>query len=156
MTQMRRGDAAQVVLLPEGEIGEAVLALAERWTSEGLIDAVYWVPASSVREHSLLPAKVSAIVMGTVDGQLVRRETSLLAALSADRLKVVIVSSVRWLAPGQDDRDEVSAAAERLLHAITASVPTGFAHQGEALSGTEVRSINIVLAATRVSSDEVR
>jgi len=66
-----------------------------------------------------------------------------------------VVSSVRWLAPGQQDREEVSAAAERLLRAITDSVPKGFAHQGEALSGTDVRSINIVLAATAVTSDEV-
>ena len=70
MTGMKRGSAAQVVLLPEGEIGQAVLRLAERWTLEGLLDPVYWVPANSVIEHSLIPAQVSAIVMGrTSDGE---------------------------------------------------------------------------------------
>lgn len=157
MTTMKRGDTAQVVLLPEGEIGEAVLRLAERWTIEGLLDPVYWVPASSVREHANLPALVSAIVMGrTQDGALQRRECRLLATLSGDRLEEVVVTSVRWLAPGQEDRDTVSAAAERLLRAIRESVPTGFDYQGEALSGTDVRSINIVLAATAVTSDEVK
>lgn len=157
MTTMKRGSTAQVVLLPEGDIGEEVLRLAEHWTIEGLLDPVYWVPASSVREHANLPALVSAIVMGrTQDGALQRRECRLLATLSGDRLDEVVVSSVRWLAPGQEDRETVSEAAERLLRAIRESVPTGFDYQGEALSGTEVRSINIVLAATAVTSDEVK
>ena len=79
---MKRGSAVQVVLLPGGEIGEAVLTLAERWTLEGLLDPVYWVPANSVIEHSLIPAQVSAIVMGrTSDGQVQRRGVGLLATL---------------------------------------------------------------------------
>lgn len=161
MTQMRRegprGHTAQVVLLPEGAIGDAVLRHAERWTLEGLLDPVYWVPAGSVREHSLIPALVSAVVMGrTADGLLERRTVGLLATLSGDRLEEVVVSSVRWLAPDQQDRDEVSRAAERLLQAITQSLPTGFAHEGKALSGTDVRSINLVLAATAVTSEEVK
>ena len=154
---MKRGNTAQVVLLPEGVIGDAVLKLAERWTLEGLLDPVYWVPANSVREHSLIPAQVSAIVMGqTSDGQLERRSVNLLATLGGDRLEEVVVSSVRWLSPGQTDRVEVSLAAERLLRAVKQSLPTGFAHDGGALSGTETRSVNIVLAATAVTSDEVR
>lgn len=156
MTTMKRGHTAQVVFLPEGEIGEAVLRLAERWTLEGLLDPVYWVPASSVQKHANLPALVSAIVMGqTQDGHLERRECRLLATLSGDRLHEVVVSSVRWLAPEQTDRDEISSASERLLRAIKESVPTGFEYQGEALSGTEVRSINMVLAATAITSKEV-
>jgi hypothetical protein len=154
---MKRGSAAQVVLLPEGEIGQAVLNLAERWTLEGLLDPVYWVSANSVIEHSLIPAQVSAIVMGrTSDGQVERRGVGLLATLGGDRLEEVVVSSVRWLAPGQTDRMEVSVASERLLDAISKSLPTGFAHEGGALSGTAVRSINIVLAATAVTSEEVK
>lgn len=154
---MKRGNAAQVVLLPEGVIGETVLKLAERWTLEGLLDPVYWVPANSVLEHSLIPAQVSAVVMGrTSDGQLERRSVNLLATLGGDRLEEVVVTSVRWLSPGQTDRLEVSIAAERLLRAVTKSVPTGFAYDGNALSGTEIRSINVVLAATAVTSDEVR
>ena len=146
-----------MVLLPGGEIGEAVLTLAERWTLEGLLDPVYWVPANSVIEHSLIPAQVSAIVMGrTSDGQVQRRGVGLLATLGGDRLEEVVVSSVRWIAPGQTDRIEVSVASERLLDAISKSVPTGFAHEGAALSGTAVRSINIVLAATAVTSEEVK
>jgi len=157
MTGMKRGSAVQVVLLPEGEIGQAVLALAERWTLEGLLDPVYWVPANSVIEHSLIPAQVTAFVMGrTSDGQVERRGVGLLATLGGDRLEEVVVSSVRWLAPDQTDRVEVSVASDRLLDAITKSVPTGFAHEGAALSGTEVRSINIVLAATAVTSEEVK
>ncbi len=157
MTGMKRGSAAQVVLLPEGEIGQAVLRLAERWTLEGLLDPVYWVPANSVIEHSLIPAQVSAIVMGrTSDGQVERRGVGLLATLGGDKLEEVVISSVRWLAPGQTDRLEVSVASERLLDAISKSLPTGFSHEGGALSGTAVRSINIVLAATAVTSEEVK
>ena len=156
MTGMKRGSAAQVVLLPEGEIGQAVLRLAERWTLEGLLDPVYWVPANSVIEHSLIPAQVSAIVMGrTSDGQVERRGVGLLATLGGDKLEEVVISSVRWLAPDQTDRMEVSVASERLLDAIKKSVPTGFSHDGGALSETAVRSINIVLAATAVTSEEV-
>ena len=96
MTGMKRGSAAQVVLLPEGEIGQAVLRLAERWTLEGLLDPVYWVPANSVIEHSLIPAQVSAIVMGrTSDGQVERRGVGLLATLGGDKLEEVVISSVR-------------------------------------------------------------
>ena len=156
MTGMKRGSAAQVVLLPEGVIGQAVLRLAERWTLEGLLDPVYWVPANSVIEHSLIPAQVSAIVMGrTSDGQVERRGVGLLATLGGDKLEEVVISSVRWLAPGQIDRLEVSVASDRLLDAISKSLPTGFTHEGEALSGTAVRSINIVFAATAVTSEEV-
>ena len=154
---MKRGNTAQVVLLPGGEIGDAVLRLVEQWTLVGLLDPVYWVPASFVIENSLGPAQVSAIVMGrTSDGQLERRKVGLLATMGGDRLEEVVVSSVRWLAPGQTDRNEVSVASERLLEAISQSVPTGFAHGGAALSDTSVRSINMVLAATAVTSDEVR
>ena len=156
MTGMKRGNTAQVVLLPEGHIGEAVLRHAERWTREGLLDPVFWVPASAVREHQNLPALVNATVMGrSMEGSLESRDVRLLATLSADRLDEVVVTSVRWLAPDQSDRDAVSIAAQRLLRAIQESLPTGFDYMGEALSGTELRSLNVVLAATAVTSDEV-
>jgi hypothetical protein len=154
---MKRGSTAQVVLLPEGAIGDAVLRLAERWTLEGLLDPVYWVPASAVKEHVNLPALVTATVMGrSAEGQLETRNVRLLATLSADRLEQVVVTSVRWLAPQQTDREAVSTAAERLFRAIKDSLPTGFDYKGEALSGTALRSINLVLAATAIASDEVQ
>ena len=50
---MKRGNTAQVVLLPGGEIGEAVFRLVEQWTLVGFLDPVYWAPANTKRGVSI-------------------------------------------------------------------------------------------------------
>lgn len=155
-TAMKRGVAAQVVLLPGGQVGSEVLNKAELWSSEGLLDPVFWVPADMVHEHHSMPARVSAIVFGRrEDGSQERRQVPLLETLGRESLEELIVTSVRWLSGDQADREFVSTAAARLLSAIKSAMPLPRQVGDVSIGGTRVRSLNLVFASTRVSSDEL-
>lgn len=155
-TSMKRGTTAQVVLLPGGPVGRAVLDRAELWTKEGLLDPVFWVPAESVQEHHTMPARVTCIVMGRVpSGGIERRPVPLLATLGRESFEQLIVTSVRWLTDQDKDRQFVSDSARRLLRAIEAGTPLERPVGEKVVRGTGVRSLNVVFAATQVKSDEL-
>ncbi len=155
-TAMKRGVAAQVVLLPGGQVGAGVLDKVELWSAEGLLDPVFWVPADMVHEHHTMPAQVSAIVFGRRDdGTQERREVPLLATLGRENLEELIVTSVRWLSGDEADWEFVSRAASRLLIAIKDAMPLPRQIDEISIGGTKVRSLNLVFASTKVSSDEL-
>jgi len=155
-TAMTRGVAAQVVLLPSGSVGAAVLDKVELWSAEGLLDPVFWVPADMVYEHHTMPARVSAIVFGRrTDGSQERREVPLLATLGRESIEELVVTSVRWLSGDQVDRDFVSNSAARLLAAIKDAMPLPRQVGEISIGGTRVRSLNIVFASTKVTSAEL-
>jgi len=153
---MKRGNAAQVVLLPGGPVGNALLDVVESWTHEGLLDRVFWVPAHMVLEHHSMPARISAYVFGrNADGLRERREIPLLATLGRESLDELVVTSVRWLTGDAEDRDFVSQSAQRMLIALRDAMPLPRQVGEVAVGGTRVRSLNLIFAATRVSSDEI-
>ena len=153
---MTRGSTAHVVLLPGGAVGEALLERVGVWTGEGLLDPVFWVPASSVLEHPTMPASIKAVVLGrTIEGSLARREVPLLSTIGLNAVSDLVVTCVRWLAPGQTHRIEVADASRRLLEAIKLSMPLPRQVEEVKVGGTQVRSLNVVFAATRVTSDEL-
>ena len=153
---MKRGNAAQVVLLPGGPVGDALLDIVEVWTHEGLLDRVFWVPAHLVLEHHSMPARMSAYVFGrNSEGLRERREVALLSTLGRESLDELVVTSVRWLTGDAGDRDFVSQAAKRMLAAIRDAMPLPRQVEEVSVGGTRVRSLNLIFAATRVSSDEI-
>lgn len=153
---MKRGSAAQVVLLPGGPVGDALLDVVEAWTHEGLLDPVFWVPADLVLEHHSMPARMSAYVFGRNAAQThERREVPLLATLGRESLDELVVSSVRWLTGDSSERDFVSQSARRMLAAIRDAMPLPRQIGDIAVGGTHVRSLNLIFAATRVTSDEI-
>lgn len=153
---MARGVAAQVVLLPDGLVGTEVLSRVRLWASEGLLDPVFWVPASQVKEHRSMPAKIEAIVIGRdTNGTVESRTVPLLATLGREAVDEVVVSSVRWLTEDASDREAVSVASARLLGAIKDAVPLSRQVGEVKVGGTSVRSLNIVFAATKITSDEL-
>lgn len=155
-TASTRGVAAQVVLLPSGFVGAAVLDKVELWSAEGLLAPVFWVPADMVHEHHVMPARVSAIVFGRrPDGLQERREVPLLATLGRESIEELIVTSVRWLSGDQADREFVSNAAARLLASIKDAMPLPRQVGEISVGGTRVRSLNVVFASTKVTSAEL-
>ena len=153
---MKRGSAAQVVLLPGGPVGDALLDVVEAWTHEGLLDPVFWVPAHLVLEHHSMPARMSAYVFGRNAARTQeRREVPLLATLGRESLDELIVSSVRWLTGDSGERDFVSQSARRMLTAIRDAMPLPRQVGDVAVGGTRVRSLNLIFASTRVTSDEI-
>ncbi len=153
---MRRGTAAQVVLLPGGQVGQEVLKRVEVWSAEGLLDPVYWVPVDLVQEHIRIPARVSAIVFGrNANGTQERRQVPLLAALGQESIEQLVVTSVRWLSPTPEDRSVVSLAAKRLLGAVRDAMPLPRRIGEKNLGGTKIRSLNLVFASTKVGSEEL-
>ena len=154
--KMARGKSAQVVLLPDGVVGEALLERMTLWAGEGLIDPVFWVPAAKVLEHEHMPADITAIVIGRdTEGTLERREMPLLSALGNESITELIVTSVRCLTSHENDRDIQSGAAGRLLEALKDAMPLSRQVGDAQVGGTSVRSLNLVFAATRVLSGEL-
>lgn len=153
---MRRGTAAQIVLLPGGQVGQEVLRRVEVWSAEGLLDPVYWVPVDLVHEHIRMPAQITAIVFGrNTNGAQEHREVPLLAALGQESIDQLVVTSVRWLSPTQQDRDSVSLAAKHLLSAVRDGMPLPRRIDEKSLGGTTIRALNLVFASTKVCSEEL-
>ncbi|GAA2009012.1 hypothetical protein GCM10009739_20850 [Microbacterium ulmi] len=115
---------ASIVLIPSGEQGESILALAAQWTKMGLLGPALWVQPERVAQTSSGPPRIVAVVLGLgADLEIARIEVDLFEALAREALTVVRLVKLRSAAPSRELDEQQDLIAERVREYVRKSMP---------------------------------
>jgi hypothetical protein len=119
-----RDAKASIVLLPSGTQGEAILALAERWTGMGLLAPALWVMPENVTESAQAPPRIDAIVLGTgADLAPLAVSVDLFEALAEEQLSVLRLVKLRAATVSREVDEVQDAIADRVRGYVRKSMP---------------------------------
>ncbi|MFT4229595.1 MAG: hypothetical protein QM602_04825 [Microbacterium sp.] len=140
---------ASIILLPSGEQGEALLALAGEWTKMGLLAHALWVLPESVQEVPTGPPRIEACVLGVGhDLEIARIRVDLFEALAREALRVVRLVKLRSAAASRELDAEQDAIAERVRDYVRKSMPMPSPTATILEQPTELRHATLICAPT--------
>ena len=118
-----------VILLPSGEQGEALLALAGEWTRMGLLGPALWVRPENVRRARSGPPRIGAtILVLDREHRLTAVDVDLFESLARESLALVRLVKLRSAVPSREvdaEQDEIAEqVGEYLVKAMPMAVPT--------------------------------
>ncbi len=116
---------ASIVLLPSGEQGEAILALAGEWTKMGLLGHALWVHARAGRAmRRTARPHIRAVVLGVGhDLEVAAIEVDLFEALAREALSVVRLVKLRSAVPSRELDAAQDAITDRVREYVRKSMP---------------------------------
>ncbi|GAA1945629.1 hypothetical protein [Microbacterium deminutum] len=115
---------ASIVLLPSGEQGEAILALAGEWTKMGLLGHALWVMPEHVEDAQAGPPDIRAVVLGVGhDLEVAAIEVDLFEALAREALSVVRLVKLRSAVPSRELDAAQDAITDRVREYVRKSMP---------------------------------
>jgi len=133
--------AASVIILPSGERGQVLHAMAKSWSQSGILGQALWVmPKEDLsKSHNL-----------AIEAQIFGRQkvvsVDLFQQLAQNPLSTLRILAVRLLVDQQDEdpiQDYVISALDRLANV---GVPVQTGTTGTTSSGTDVQRINMIMA----------
>ncbi len=115
---------ASIVLLPSGEQGEAIIALAGEWTKMGLLGHALWVMPEQVDNALVGIPNIRAIVLGVGhDLEVAAIEVDLFEALAREALSVVRLVKLRSAVPSRELDAAQDAITDRVREYVRKSMP---------------------------------
>jgi hypothetical protein len=133
--------AASVIILPSGERGQVLYAMAKSWSQSGILGQALWVmPKDDLnKSHDL-----------AIEAQIFGRQkvvsVDLFQQLAQNPLLTLRILAVRLLVDQKDEdpiQDYVISALDRLTNV---GVPVQTGTTGTTSSGTDVQRINMIIA----------
>ena len=133
--------AASVIILPSGERGQVLLAMAKSWSQSGILGQALWVmPKGDLnKSHDL-----------AIEAQIFGRQkvvsVDLFQQLAQNPLSTLRILAIRLLVDQKDEdpiQDYVISALDRLTNV---GVPVQTGTTGTTSSGTDVQRINVIMA----------
>ncbi len=113
-------DKATIVVLPSGQQGIDLLALAESWVEIGLLAPAFWIQPENVKIAKDAPPAILTSVIGTLDDKsLARIDVDLFEQLARDNLKTIRLVKVRSATPKRhidELQDQIVAGIEDYLN----------------------------------------
>ena len=133
--------AASVIILPSGERGQVLHAMAKSWSQSGILGQALWVmPKEDLsKSHNLA---IEAQIFGRQKVVLV----DLFQQLAQNPLSTLRILAIRLLVNQKDEdpiQDNVISALDRLTNV---GVPVQTGTTGTTSSGTDVQRINMIMA----------
>ena len=135
--------AASVIILPSGERGQVLHAMAKSWSQSGILGQALWVmPKDDLnKSHDL-----------AIEAQIFGRQkvvsVDLFQQLAQNPLSILRILAVRLLVDQKDEdpiQDYVISALDRLTNV---GVPVQTGTTGTTSSGTDVQRINMIMASS--------
>lgn len=133
--------AASVIILPSGERGQVLHAMAKSWSQSGILGQALWImPKDDLnKSHDL-----------AIEAQIFGRQkvvsVDLFQQLAQNPLSTLRILAVRLLVDQKDEdpiQDYVISALDRLTNV---GVPVQTGTTGTTSSGTDVQRINMIMA----------
>lgn len=117
---------ATIVVLPSGDEGLALFALAENWSEVGLLGPALWVEPRRVSTREGEPVSVDAVVLGNDrSGNHVQIVVDLFEQLAKENLSTVRLIQVRSVTPTTEFDEIQNDVARQVEEAIYTVIPGG-------------------------------
>ena len=140
---------ASIVLLPSGEQGEALLALAKNWLEVGLVGPAFWLQPEKLDLESAKPPVIMAQVLG-VDEEGVAQsvELDMFEELAKHQLKIIRLLKVRSVSANREFDDLQNEQVDIIERYLSYSVPAPDKKLSNIDSRLEVEVVNLICAPT--------
>ncbi|MCU1479083.1 MAG: hypothetical protein JWQ64_3776 [Subtercola sp.] len=141
--------AVSIILLPSGEQGASLAALAEQWVGLSLLGPALWVEPERVSMLPDSPPSIRAWALG-VDGnhEIQRIDVDLFEALAREPLTLVRLVKVRSATPSREQDALQDAIAQTVSDYITLSLPSVNPDYSHLKAHTELLKVNLICAPT--------
>lgn len=117
---------ATIVVLPSGEEGRDLFALAENWSEVGLLGPALWVEPKRVSTPEGEPVVVEAVVMGNDrSGEHVQIMVDLFEQLAKENLNTIRLIQVRSVTPTAEFDELQNEVARQVEDAVYSVIPSG-------------------------------
>jgi hypothetical protein len=117
---------ATIVVLPSGDEGMALFALAENWSEVGLLGPALWVEPKRVSTREGEPVLVNAVVMGNDrSGNHVQIVVDLFEQLAKENLSTIRLIQVRSVTPTAEFDQIQDDVARQVADAVYTVIPSG-------------------------------
>ena len=138
-----------IVLLPSGEQGESLLALAAEWTRTGLLGPALWVLPEHVGTADSAPPKIQATVLGLGhDLAPISVDAGLFKALAEEPLSLVRLVKLRSAHLEREIDVLQDAIAGRVREYVRKSMPMVNPQVTAAEQTTELTHVTLICAPT--------
>ena len=154
MVNNRWGEAGlTIVLLPSGELGNELLAVAKQWTEMKLLSQAVWVKPEFLDPSSTNPPKQKALVLGQDhDGKPAQVEVDLFEQLARQQLLVVRLLVVRSVSESADFDHKQDQLGDLLEKYLTVALPLPVSAGYDRDKYTQFLRLNLVTAPTEFES----
>jgi len=156
MAAKRWGDSGMtIVLLPDGEHGEALLSVAKQWTEMKLLAQAVWIKPEFLEETEKNPPRQRAIVIGADrDSEPVEVEVDLFEQLARQQLLTVRLLVVRSVSESLEFDVEQDKLANLLEKYVTVALPLPISAGYDREKYTQFVRLNLIAAPTEHESTE--
>lgn len=140
-----------VIVLPAGEAGDGLLAVARQWTAAWLLSPAIWIRAEDVPGASEGPPEVRGLVLGRDnDGLPAEAEIEVFWKLGQQHRPLVRLLAVRMIQP-EADRMITQQAIARLDQYLERALPTELVGADKDGIKTELLRLNLIIDAAERS-----
>lgn len=117
---------ATIIVLPSGDEGTALFALAENWSEVGLLGPALWVDPKRVSTREGEPVLVEAVVLGNDRaGNHVQIVVDLFEQLAKENLSTIRLIQVRSVSPTAEFDEIQNDVASQVEDAVYSVIPAG-------------------------------
>ncbi|MCU1482523.1 MAG: hypothetical protein JWQ19_3309 [Subtercola sp.] len=141
--------AVSIILLPSGEQGNSLAALAEQWVGLSLLGPALWVAPERVSMLPDSPPSIRAWALGVdANREIQRIDVDLFEALAREPLTLVRLVKVRSASPSREQDALQDAIAQTVSDYITLSLPSVNPDYSHLKAHTELLKVNLICAPT--------
>ncbi|MFB7251562.1 hypothetical protein [Microbacterium sp. NPDC056234] len=138
-----------VILLPSGEQGETLLALAGEWTRMGLLGPALWVRPEHVRRARSGPPRIGAtILVLDREHRLTAVDVDLFESLARESLTLVRLVKLRSAVPSREIDAEQDDIAEQVGEYLVKAMPMAVPSVSIADQPTDLSRLTLICAPT--------
>lgn len=130
-----------VILVPDGELGDDVRAVAVAWSEAGLLKPSVWVSPSSVDRTSEGPPHVQALKISAAGTET----ADLFTLVGLQRLERLRLIAVHLSGVGPEQHDAVTRAALEISELLKAALPLGTSEDEQ---GTNLHRVKLLVPAS--------
>lgn len=143
-----------IVLLPSGDAGDSILAVAKRWTEMQLLAEAIWVRPEFLQSGSTTPPRQKAIVLGeTHTGDPIEVEVDLFEQLARQQLLTVRLLVVKMVSETLEFDEDQQKMVDLLDRYISLALPLPVSAGNDREKYTTLLRLNLVTAPTEHQSD---
>jgi len=141
-----------IVLLPDGEAGERLLSIAERWVKAWMLNPALWIRVTDAIDEdgnlATLTAGVPPRITATVLGRNKSAKVDLFRELGRNEVKIARLATVRALEPNIAVDPQQDQIVDVIAKYVASSSPLNEVRDSGLEVGTILKRINLIFAPT--------
>ena len=141
----------RIVLLPSGEIGQALVSLSSEWLNAGIINSIHWLYPDQIGESNDADRLIKSLHswVDPVSGAPSVEERDLFQWISLLNPAEITLAALRFVDEPHNMGLRTTALQESFLQLFSFKMPTDSLIQGREVKGIKRRTLNLIFSANK-------